>query len=82
MPTPPDVELAADPGSFLLPPMMSAKFREALEEAVETEPFCVLLAPKLFVLLRADSLLLPPLALPGMTRGGPLRLVCAFSCGV
>jgi hypothetical protein len=50
------------------------------DDAVDTEPF----APKLFVLLCADSSLLPPPGVkpdPGITNGGPLLFVCP-SCGV
>ena len=63
---------------------MSAKFNADIDDVVETEPFGLpLLAPKLGVLLCAESSpLLPPLAAPGITKGGPLLLFCAFSCGV
>ena len=59
---------------------MSAKFTADSDEVVEIDPlWLLLLAPKLFVRLRADSSLLPPLA--GTINGGPLLLGCAFSCG-
>ena len=68
MPTPPECaelllynEPEADWGSPSLL-NISTKFKAEYDDVVETEPFCVVLAPKLFVLLCADSSLLPPLA--------------------
>jgi len=79
MPTPLCAELeeyAAESGSR----STSAKLIIEYDDAVDTDPF----APKLFVLLCAESSLLPPPGVrppPGMINGGPLLLLCWFSCG-
>lgn len=83
MPTPPEcaeLELYNEPEAETGSPSLlsiSTKFRAEYDDVVETDPFCVVLAPKLFVLLCADSSLLPPLAdKPGaICRGGSLRLL-------
>lgn len=72
-------EYAAESGSR----RRSGKFIIEYDDAVDTDP----LLPKLFVLLCAESSLLPPLGVkpaPGtiIFNAGPLLLLCAFSDGV
>lgn len=63
---------------------MSAKLRADIEDVVDTDPFWVVFAPKLLVLLCTDSPLLSPLTAPppGICSGGSFLLPWAFSLGV
>jgi len=54
-----------------------------IEDVVDIEPFwLILLAPKLFVLLCAESSLLCAVDTPVKFNGGPTLFLCMPSCGI